>query len=844
MRAALHLSRRLVCGPPVEAVPFSAPMRAPFFLALLLVASFPAALAQSISASASTGRIHAEPEIHSRSFDHRPSVEHRGGLTFYATRAAFDDANPGLPVEDFEDVEVAPGTWCASFSPVDSGSDDDCYDRGTLMAPLGIAAVGPTQSSFDAVIALGAGYFGQPSTVLGANLGADTTEIRFNPGVHAAGMDVRSYLSTAEITVTVFDTGGIPLGTTTITSTPAGLFFGVRADGAVIGAVRFAEHKDYVFLDNIAMGAYGGQVTFDPTPLVAALESGDTGAAFVAITNHTAQAATYNIALSTAPTFVIDVTPASGTLPAGGSVDVQVTFDATSLNAGIYAGSIVVETDLATNPDAFVLPVVLAVSGMAACAITTDPVVFDPTIVGGSSSEEATVTNTGTDSCMLISASADDPFAVAGFTASALAPGASTPITVVYTPTEAGNDEGTLTVGTDGSPLLASLLGSALDAPTPAVDPDALTFEVAVGEMDVQTFTLSNTGGANAAHLEYSIFVAGVQPTARADEGGTVTITHSASQEIISGYGVNCPTPPTSWWRVFDLSTFGIDTELRIGSVDIGVEAATAGTTIVNLYTLDGILTSKNLTLVATAMLDVGPDDALSVVSVPILATLAEDAVLAVEWQASHDGVLFGANPAGQTGPTYMQADACGAPEPFDIADAGFGLSHWVLNVNGETGPPLVSVAPQSGSVAPGESEEITVTVDAAGFAPGSYAFELRIGTNDPGVPTVTVPVSVEVQSGTANEDAGLPTVFALDQNRPNPFAGGTTIRYALPRAARVTLDVYDTLGRRVSVLVDEERPAGYHEAVWDARGLASGLYFYRIRAEDYLRTRPMAMVR
>ncbi len=93
-----------------------------------------------------------------------------------------------------------------------------------------------------------------------------------------------------------------------------------------------------------------------------------------------------------------------------------------------------------------------------------------------------------------------------------------------------------------------------------------------------------------------------------------------------------------------------------------------------------------------------------------------------------------------------------------------------------------------------------------------------------------------------------VPEAFALQQNYPNPFAALTTIRYALPEPAAVRLEVFDALGRRVAVLVDAEREAGHHEVVWDAArdatGLASGTYFYRLRAGDFTDVKRLVVVR
>jgi hypothetical protein len=89
-----------------------------------------------------------------------------------------------------------------------------------------------------------------------------------------------------------------------------------------------------------------------------------------------------------------------------------------------------------------------------------------------------------------------------------------------------------------------------------------------------------------------------------------------------------------------------------------------------------------------------------------------------------------------------------------------------------------------------------------------------------------------------------IPLVFGLSQNYPNPFNPSTTIKYELPKSSVVTLSVYDILGREVSVLVNERRDAGVHEVKFDASGLASGVYFYRLRGEDFVATRRLMLLK
>ena len=88
------------------------------------------------------------------------------------------------------------------------------------------------------------------------------------------------------------------------------------------------------------------------------------------------------------------------------------------------------------------------------------------------------------------------------------------------------------------------------------------------------------------------------------------------------------------------------------------------------------------------------------------------------------------------------------------------------------------------------------------------------------------------VAGGGESEVQSMPTHYALEQNYPNPFNPTTTIQYGLPQDARVTLEVYDVLGRRVTELVNGQVAAGYHEVEFKATSLASGLYFYRMTAD------------
>jgi Zn-dependent metalloprotease len=105
--------------------------------------------------------------------------------------------------------------------------------------------------------------------------------------------------------------------------------------------------------------------------------------------------------------------------------------------------------------------------------------------------------------------------------------------------------------------------------------------------------------------------------------------------------------------------------------------------------------------------------------------------------------------------------------------------------------------------------------------------------------------INGDIKTAISDESETVPPDhFALYQNYPNPFNPSTTIEFALPKPAFVTLKVYNLLGEQVATLVSEQRSAGIHKLNWDARGLASGVYLYRLEAGEFMQTKKSILMR
>ncbi|MBN1162992.1 MAG: T9SS type A sorting domain-containing protein [Candidatus Krumholzibacteriota bacterium] len=150
-------------------------------------------------------------------------------------------------------------------------------------------------------------------------------------------------------------------------------------------------------------------------------------------------------------------------------------------------------------------------------------------------------------------------------------------------------------------------------------------------------------------------------------------------------------------------------------------------------------------------------------------------------------------------------------------------------------------------SVDPGERKDAQLTVTAAAGTENDSGIVHLAGTIE-GEPIVGASLEILPPSITGVDDSHpqgkIPAVSSLAQNYPNPFNPVTQIKYQLARDCHVRLEVFNILGQKVAILVDERQEAGYKTISWNAGSLSSGIYFYRLRAGDFRQTRKMVLLK
>jgi hypothetical protein len=181
-----------------------------------------------------------------------------------------------------------------------------------------------------------------------------------------------------------------------------------------------------------------------------------------------------------------------------------------------------------------------------------------------------------------------------------------------------------------------------------------------------------------------------------------------------------------------------------------------------------------------------------------------------------------------------------------DISGAVFinNLGDGTMNINGATNshngnyPIDENYVPTVGSGAIDGGIEISPYTDGfAGLSPDIGAYEYGGNLWQPGADIPDYPLGIQMIS------PQIPRIV-LYQNYPNPFNPLTIISYELPNTNHTELSIYNVLGQKVATLVSENQKAGHYYVQWDASAFPSGLYFYRLQTDYFLKTKKLLLLK
>jgi photosystem II stability/assembly factor-like uncharacterized protein len=193
-------------------------------------------------------------------------------------------------------------------------------------------------------------------------------------------------------------------------------------------------------------------------------------------------------------------------------------------------------------------------------------------------------------------------------------------------------------------------------------------------------------------------------------------------------------------------------------------------------------------------------------------------------WACGQDGVVIATSDGGATW-TLQNTNSYSLLYDIDFVDVRTGY------VVGENGAILYTL--DGGATWTPEKTTTNVNFYSVSFPSVSTGYVV----GDRGTILKTTDGVSAVKAKAANH---APQSFTLEQNFPNPFNPKTTIRFSIPSSSRITLKVYNVLGKEVATLIDQPLESGEHVVNFDAANLASGIYFYQLQAGDFVQTKKM----
>ncbi|MFO7446006.1 MAG: discoidin domain-containing protein [Ignavibacteriaceae bacterium] len=422
-----------------------------------------------------------------------------------------------------------------------------------------------------------------------------------------------------------------------------------------------------------------------------------------------------------------------------------------------------------------------------------------------------------------------------------------------------------------------------VDPPDPNLDdnPDDEWITIDLGEsVDINMVILSweaAYGSSYDIEVSYDGYIWRTVYEERASNGGEDNITFDtpASGRYIRIHGIERATQ--FGYSLWEIAVYGLLSDLKPPSVNVRTAVGnvvdpgtsmklTAQTTDsdgeikeVSFYVDDVLLgtdtespfeidwtAGDSLQYVITAV--VIDDDNLTVQSVPLIIYINDGTMTRFEAENASwtgQGAILNSGPA--SGGRFLE-----------LRDA------WVLTFNNvgvsEAKDYLLVMAYQLTFESP-KSQFVVVNGDTIGLveftAPNTTAWlkqgitiPLKEGVNEIAIDGewnwmsfdyIAIPGAAVVSVGEAEE---VPESYFLYQNYPNPFNPSTVIRYSLPEQVHVSLKIFDILGNEIKTLVNNNQGTGNYEVIFDASGVSSGVYFYRLQAGDYIQNLKMLLLK
>ena len=436
-----------------------------------------------------------------------------------------------------------------------------------------------------------------------------------------------------------------------------------------------------------------------------------------------------------------------GTIAPLNSVDVELLITAEGLYDGTYTGNLAVISDAVGNPEEEV-GVTLDVDAEGELTVDVDELVFDVLFLGNDQTLSALVSNTGRDEIELTLSSDNSDFTLDA-TSVTLPAGVSQDVPVTFAPSTLGPISGTLTI--DGAPngtQTVALSGEGVPAPAVELEPTAFDLQAYPGQQYTRTLTMTNTGGSPLEFTSSESVIS--EPSSQAPSAifSGVLMEEDFDDGIPSAWTVVDNTEGGVVWQTnddwnrgnfagtggsaaadSDVAGFGVpyDTELISPEMD-GVDGLALSFLVnfqaippANFFDVD-VTTDGGTTWTNVLQLDDDtPIGGLFVTNGGVLQTIPLSGVVA-------DGETF------QVRFRYYTPD----PSPFD----------WYAQIDDvqiAQAFEYVTYEPASGTVEPGESLELTYSIDATGLPGGTYELAYTFETNAPETPSATIPFTLNV---------------------------------------------------------------------------------------------------